>query len=206
MLLYSLLVPLLEGLHLFLLFVTAVNRFTNRTTDRATNILTSMVVTEDVSGTDAVRDQALLVFTLCNVLPQSLHTGTVRSDGTSSILVLTLGGVPEQQKPLLLMSQNLLPIRNISINGSHRSRSILSRRRSVRGCCRCSDRMLRGWLLVLGVLLWYRLLSWGWTSHNWIDLCYIYKSLLRLLLRYRLLLRWRLDLRWLLQRLMLHLL
>ena len=85
----------LHRLHLLLLLVTAVDCFPDRTADGAPDILTSMVVTQDVPGTDAVRHQALLIFALGDMLPQSLHAGAVRGHRAPTILMGTLGGVAE---------------------------------------------------------------------------------------------------------------
>ena len=85
----------LHRLHLLLLLVTAVDCFPYRTADGAPDILTSMVVTQDVTGTDAVRHQTLLIFALGNMLPQSLHAGAVRGHRAPAILMGTLGGVAE---------------------------------------------------------------------------------------------------------------
>ena len=95
-LLNCLLVSLLQSLHLLLLLVASVNGFPHRTTDRATYILATMVMTEHVSRTHTVWDQTFLVLAFSNMLPESLHTGAVRSDGTTSIFVLTFRGMSEQ--------------------------------------------------------------------------------------------------------------
>mmetsp|Transcript_29488 Transcript_29488/g.85820 ORF Transcript_29488/g.85820 Transcript_29488/m.85820 type:complete len:276 (-) Transcript_29488:522-1349(-) len=70
-----------------------------------------MVVTQDIPRTNAMWHQTLLIFALRNVLPKPLHTGAVRGHWTSPILVGTLGGVAEQEKTLLLMTEDLLPVR-----------------------------------------------------------------------------------------------
>ena len=101
----------LHRLHLLLLFVAAVDRFPHRTADRAPDVLASMVVTQDIPRTDTMRHQALLIFALCNMLPQPLHAGAMRGHWTSPILVGTLGSVAEQEKTLLLMPEDLLPVR-----------------------------------------------------------------------------------------------
>lgn len=88
---------LLQCLHLLLLLVTSMNGFSNRSANGTSHILTSVIVTQNISGTNAMRNKALLVFALCNVLPQALHAGTVRSDRASTILVLTLGCVAQQK-------------------------------------------------------------------------------------------------------------
>jgi hypothetical protein len=49
-------VPLFQSLHLLLFFVTTVNSFSHGTTDRAANILASMVVTEHIPGTNTMGD------------------------------------------------------------------------------------------------------------------------------------------------------
>jgi hypothetical protein len=101
----------LHGLHLLLLLVAAVDRFPHRTADWTPDVLTSVVMTQDVPGTDAVRHQAFLVFAFRNMFPQAFHTGAVRRHRTPTILMRTLGSVAEQEKALLLMSKDLLPVR-----------------------------------------------------------------------------------------------
>ena len=54
-LLDRLLMPLLESLHLLLLLVAAVNRFSNRPTNWTPNILTTMVVTQHIPRTNTMR-------------------------------------------------------------------------------------------------------------------------------------------------------
>jgi len=109
-LLNRLLMTLLERLHLLLLLMTSMDRFSNWTTDRTAYVLTTMVMTQHVSRTDTMRYKTLLILTFGNVLPQSLHSGTVWSDGTPTILVLTFSSMTQQQETLLLMSKYLLTI------------------------------------------------------------------------------------------------
>ena len=96
MLLNGLLMPLLESLHLLLLLVATMDSFAYRATYWATDVLTSMVVAEDIPRTHTVWDQTLLILTFGNVLPQSLHTSTVRSYRTPSIIMLALGGMSKK--------------------------------------------------------------------------------------------------------------
>lgn len=110
-LLHGLLMPLLQNLHLLLLLVTPVNRLTNRSTHGTTNVLTAMVMAQHVPRTDAMGDDAFLILTLGNVLPQTFHSSTMRSYGTLIILVGTFGCMPQQEKTLLLVTENLLTIR-----------------------------------------------------------------------------------------------
>lgn len=112
LLLLLLLLPLLLGLHLFLLLVTSVDRFSHGAANRTSHILTSVVVAEHIPGTHTVRNQALLVLALRYMLPKPFHSGTMRSDRTSAVFVLALGGVPQKQKALLLVTQHLLPVRD----------------------------------------------------------------------------------------------
>ena len=92
-LLDCLLVSLLQSLHLLLLLMTSMNGLPHGATYRATDVFASMVVAEHIPRTNTVWDQALLVFAFSNMLPQSLHPCTVRSNGASSIFVLTLRGM-----------------------------------------------------------------------------------------------------------------
>ena len=93
-LLHRLLVSLLQRLHLLLLLVATVNSFSDRTTNRTTDILTPVIVAQDVARTDTMRYQTFLILAFGDMLPQSLHAGTVRSYRTSPVFVLTLGSVP----------------------------------------------------------------------------------------------------------------
>jgi len=88
---------------MLLFFVAAVNRLAHWTTNGTTHILATMVVTEHVTAAHAVRHQTLLILAFGNVLPQSLHPGAVRRHGTPTVFVLALGGMAQQEKPLLLM-------------------------------------------------------------------------------------------------------
>jgi hypothetical protein len=91
------LLPLLDGLHLLLLLVTAVNGFANWTANGAPDIFTSMVVAQNVTRTYTVRDEAFLIFTLGNVFPKPLHSSTMRCNGAMTIFVLTFGSVSKQK-------------------------------------------------------------------------------------------------------------
>ena len=53
---------------------------------------------------------ALLVLALGDVEPELLHAGAVVGHGTLAVVVRTLGGVPEQEQPLLLVKENLPPV------------------------------------------------------------------------------------------------
>jgi len=110
LLLNSLLVPLLQRLHLLLFLMTPVDRFPHRTAHGTPHILAAVVVRQNVPGTHAVRNQALLILAFRYVLPQALHPRAVRRYRAPTVLVLTLGCVPQQQQSLLLVSQHLLPI------------------------------------------------------------------------------------------------
>jgi hypothetical protein len=61
--------PLLQCLHLLLLLVTAVDRFSHRATYRTTNVLAPMVVTKDIPRANTVRHETLLIFAFGNMLP-----------------------------------------------------------------------------------------------------------------------------------------
>jgi hypothetical protein len=68
-LLDCLLMPLLQCLHLLLLLVTAVDRFPNGPTDRTTDVLAPVVVTQHIPRANTVRHQTFLIFAFGNVLP-----------------------------------------------------------------------------------------------------------------------------------------
>lgn len=93
-LLNGLLVPLLEGLHMLLFLVASMNRFAYRTTNGATDVLATMVMTQHIAAADTVRHQTFLIFAFGNVLPQPLHASTVGSYGTTIIFVLAFCSMP----------------------------------------------------------------------------------------------------------------
>jgi len=109
-LLHRLLVPLLQITHLLLLLVTPMNRFPHRPAHRTPRILTTMVMTQHIPRTHTMRNLALLILAFRDMLPQPLHPRTVWCHGTPPILVRTLGGVPQEQQALLLVSQDLLAV------------------------------------------------------------------------------------------------
>ena len=69
--------------------------FSDRTTDRAANIFTSMVVAEDVSGTHTMWYQTLLIFTFSDMFPQSFHTSTVGCNRATTVFMLAFRGMPQ---------------------------------------------------------------------------------------------------------------
>jgi hypothetical protein len=79
-------------------------------THRTLDIATSVIVAQHIPRADTVWHQALLVFALRYVLPQSFHARAVRRYGTAIVLVGALGSVSQKEQPLLLVPQNLLPI------------------------------------------------------------------------------------------------
>lgn len=173
-LLHSLLMPLLQGLHLLLLLVTSMDGLSNGTADGASYVFTAVVVTQDVTGTDAMGDEALLIFTFGDMLPQSLHTGTVRRDQTFTVFVMTLSCMPQQKKTLLLMTQDLLTIGYLAICTTRNVPSILRQRRRLAWSRKRLLTLRRRLVLYrcrLHSLLLLRL------PHNWIDLRYIHNSL-----------------------------
>ena len=93
-LLQCLLMPLFQCLHLLLLLVTAMNCFTDRTTHWTTHILTPMIMAQHIPRTDAMGDNALLILTLGNMLPQTLHPRAMRSDRALIILVRAFCSMP----------------------------------------------------------------------------------------------------------------
>ena len=94
-LLDCLLVPLLQCLHLLLLFMTPMDRLPDRATDRTPYILTSVIVTQNVTRTDAVRDKTFLVLAFRDMLPEPFHACTVGCYRTLSIFMLTFGCMTE---------------------------------------------------------------------------------------------------------------
>ena len=56
-----------------------------------------------------MRNRALLVFTVCNVFPEFLHTSAVWSYRTLAGGILTTGSMSEKKQTLLLVP-NLLPL------------------------------------------------------------------------------------------------
>ena len=94
-LLDCLLVPLLQCLHLLLLFMTPMDRLADRAAYRTPYVLTSVIVTENVTRTNAVRDETFLVLTFCDMLPKPFHACTVGCYGTLSIFMLTFGCMAE---------------------------------------------------------------------------------------------------------------
>jgi hypothetical protein len=108
--LHLLLVLLLEQIHLLGLFMGAVDRLANGHANGTARVLTAVVMGEDVSGGYAVRDLALLVLALSNMLPKALHSGAVTSHGALPVLVGALGRVAEEEKALLLVPKDLLPV------------------------------------------------------------------------------------------------
>ena len=87
--------PLLQCLHLLLLFMTPMDRLADRAAYRTPYVLTSVIVTENVTRTDAVRDETFLVFTFRDMLPKPFHACTVGCYGTLSIFMLTFGCMAE---------------------------------------------------------------------------------------------------------------
>ena len=88
-LLDCLLMPLFQRLHLLLLLVTPMDRFSDGTTDGAPYVLASVIVAQNITRTYTVRDEAFLVLAFCDVLPQTLHAGAVRRHGALSVFMLT---------------------------------------------------------------------------------------------------------------------
>ena len=84
----------------------------DRSTNGTTGIFAPMVVTQHIPRANAVWHETLLILALCNVLPEALHPRTVWCNGTTAVLVLTFGSVPQEQQSLLLMTEHLLPIRH----------------------------------------------------------------------------------------------
>jgi len=80
---------LLKSLHLLLFFVAPMNGLANWSANRATNIFTSMIMTQNIARTDAMRNKTLLILAFSNVLPKPLHACTMRSHRTVAIVVLT---------------------------------------------------------------------------------------------------------------------
>jgi len=99
-----------HGIHLLLLLMRPVDRFTDRATDRTSTILAPVVVREHIAGRHTVRHTAFLVLTFRDVLPESLHATAVRRHWALAIFVRALCRVAEEKKTLLLVSENLLPI------------------------------------------------------------------------------------------------
>jgi hypothetical protein len=77
--LHCLLMPLFECLHLLLslFLVTALNRLTCRATHTTANVLAAVIMAKNIPRTITMWHRTLLLFTLRNVLPQTLHTCTV---------------------------------------------------------------------------------------------------------------------------------
>mmetsp|Transcript_5457 Transcript_5457/g.10882 ORF Transcript_5457/g.10882 Transcript_5457/m.10882 type:complete len:221 (+) Transcript_5457:1278-1940(+) len=94
-LLPGLLIALLQCLHLLLLLMTSMNRFPDWAANRASHILTPMVMAQDVTRADAMRNQTFLILTLGNVLPQTLHSGAMGCHWAPTIFMLTLGRVTQ---------------------------------------------------------------------------------------------------------------
>ncbi len=120
------------------------------------------------------------------MLPQPLHTRTMWCHRTTAILVLALGSMSQQQQALLLMSQNLLTIRDLASIASvnianrrllHRQHGLLHRRLSSRGLLILHLYLLRS--LLRGMLQHLHVLSLLLT-HNGIDICHIHHPLLLL--------------------------
>lgn len=61
-----------------------------------------------------MRYETFLVLALGNMLPQSLHSCTMRCHWTTPVFMLTLSCMPQKQEALLLMTKHLLPVRNLS--------------------------------------------------------------------------------------------
>mmetsp|Transcript_879 Transcript_879/g.2025 ORF Transcript_879/g.2025 Transcript_879/m.2025 type:complete len:271 (+) Transcript_879:846-1658(+) len=188
----------LQRLHLLLFFVTSMNCFSHGTTYWATDVFTSMIVAQYVSGTYAVRNQTFLILTLSNMFPQTFHTRAMWCDWAPSIIVLTFGSMPQEQQTLLLMPQYLLSIRYLSTTTGL---SILSRSLSSDRCWRWG--LLRScWGLRLRALIMHRCrLYWGmgrfdrWLTHYWVYLSHVNNATVGSL--------WLLNWRWLLHWLML---
>jgi len=98
------LMSLLQSLHLFLLLVTSVDRLPNGSAHRTPDVLTAMIMTQNVAGADTVWNQAFLVLALCDMLPQTFHPSTMWRDRTLIVLMGTFGSVAEQEETLLLMT------------------------------------------------------------------------------------------------------
>lgn len=103
-------VLLLQRLHLLLLLVGTVNRLPNRPADGTPRIFAPVVVAEHIPRTDTVRNLALLILALGNVLPKPLHPAAVRRHRTIPVLVGALCSVAEEEEPLLLVPEDLLPV------------------------------------------------------------------------------------------------
>ena len=177
LLLHRLLMSLPQSLHLLLLFVTAMDGFANGTAHRTSHILAPVIVGEHIPGTDAVGDETLLIFAFRYVLPQPLHSGAVRSDRTPAVVVLTLGGVSQQQQPLLLVPEDLLPIRHLPLllrRPVGRRSGNIARRRGCRQRCLgwLRLRVEGGWTL----RLWLRNSS-RLSPHHWIDVGHVHHPL-----------------------------
>ena len=91
------LVARLERVHMLLLLMTTVDRFTYGSTYGTAHVLTTMIVAEHVPRAYTVRNQALLVLALGNMLPETLHSSTVRGHWTLSVFVLALGGMSQEK-------------------------------------------------------------------------------------------------------------
>jgi hypothetical protein len=75
-----------------------------------------------------VRDPAVVVLAAFHVSPKTFHVGAVLRHRATAVLMRALGGVVEEEQPLLLMFYSQLPFRVVAVV-RHR-RPGLNRRRT----------------------------------------------------------------------------
>jgi len=90
--------------------VTLSNRGADRATRWASRVLASSIVTQHIPAAHTVLNSTLLVPAVSNMLPKLLHACAVRRNRAFPRLVLTFRSMPQQKKPLLLMT-DFLPFR-----------------------------------------------------------------------------------------------